>query len=116
MKAKPLMLTAERKDDIAIFHTHGYVDDECGEVIAKRFEEYWSLGIKDFLFDMSDSKLASTLGVGVLIEIIRQINDSVGTMAFCNCNKVISTTFKIMGLAKYTKIYRTMEEALEGMS
>jgi anti-anti-sigma factor len=98
-----------------IFSTHGYINNLGGESIAKKFDEVWSNGGRKFIFDLAHSSIINSIGVSYLIEILEKIIESAGELSFCNCAPIIEKTFKIMGLAQYAKIYRTTEDAIEGM-
>jgi anti-anti-sigma factor len=116
MKSAPKNPDVQKEDDVAIITTYAYLDDGYGALVARRFEEQYALGIRKFLFDLSGTKLTSTLGVSILISILEELTASNGKMAFCNCNTVISTTLSIMGLKKYAKVYSSREKALAAMS
>jgi len=115
MKSPPKKPTAEKVNDVIIISTYAYFDDHYGELVAKRFEEYFDRGHRKFLIDLASTRLTSTLGVAILISMIELLERHNGILAFCNCNSVIQTTFTVMGLKKHSKVYPDRETALEEM-
>ena len=54
--------------------------------------------------------------VSILIEIIEKLQDVEGTLGYYNLAPIVEKTFNIMGLTKYSSVYQSEEEALEGAS
>ncbi|UCF05451.1 MAG: STAS domain-containing protein [bacterium] len=104
-----------QQDSIWIFSTYGYINNLGGEAIAKNFNEKHAAGGRKFLFDLAGSKIINSIGVSYLIEILEKILESKGELAFCNCAPIIEKTFKIMGITQYTKIFGTLDEAMNHM-
>jgi anti-anti-sigma factor len=104
------------KDSLWIFSTHGYINNQGGEAIARKFDEVFQQGGRKILFNLAGSKIINSIGVSFLIEILEKLLESEGSMAFCNCAPIIEKTFRIMGITQYAKIFKTEEEALGGMN
>jgi len=107
-----LNVKVERKDDYVIIYTEGYINNIGGEEIAKQFNIMFNEGIRKFLLNLKGSTIINSIGISILIEMIEKIVAEKGVLFFCNLTPVIERTFEIMGLAQYTKIYKTEEEAL----
>ncbi len=73
-------------------------------------------GKKLFLLDLEDSKVVNSIGVSILIEIIEKLQDVDGRLGYYNLAPIVEKTFNIMGLTKYSTVFQSEEEALEGMS
>jgi anti-anti-sigma factor len=73
-------------------------------------------GKKLLLLDLEDSKVVNSIGVSILIEIIEKLQDVDGRLGYFNLAPIVEKTFNIMGLTKYSTVFQSEEEALEGMS
>ena len=50
------------------------------------------------------------------IEIIEKLQDIDGKLGYYNLAPIVEKTFNIMGLTKYSSVFSSENEALEGMS
>ena len=73
-------------------------------------------GKKLFLLDLENSKVVNSIGVSILIEIIEKLQDVDGKLGYYNLAPIVEKTFNIMGLTKYSTVFGSKSEALEGMS
>ncbi|MCX6641566.1 MAG: STAS domain-containing protein [bacterium] len=99
-----------------IFTTHGYINNQGGDVIKEKYDESYNGGARKFLLNLADSKIINSIGVSILIEILEKTIEAAGELAFCNCAPIVEKTFTIMGITRYAKIYRTEEDAVKAMS
>ena len=53
--------------------------------------------------------------MSILIEIIEKLEDIGGKLGYYNLAPIVEKTFNIMGLSKYSEIYKTKEEAISDM-
>ena len=58
----------------------------------------------------------NSIGVSILIEIIEKLQDIDGKLGYYNLAPIVEKTFNIMGLTKYSTIYKTENEAIEKWS
>ena len=82
-------LKSEIKNDVLIMHTSGYVNNEGGE------------------------KIAHSIGISFLIEVIEKLNDNDGKLIFTNLESAIEKTLTIMGLFNYAGKEATVDSALK---
>ena len=106
-----LKLTVDRRDGVAVLYTDGYINNQGGEEIAKVAYELLDEGYHNLLLNLSGTKIVNSIGISILIEIIEKMIDIKGKLAFCNLTPTIDKTFHIMGLAQYTSIFPTEDEA-----
>ncbi len=104
------------EDDIVIIETDGYLNNIGGEKISKECYKEIENGKKLFLLNLEKSKVVNSIGVSILIEIIEKLEDIGGKLGYYNLAPIVEKTFKIMGLSKYSKIYKTKEEAISDMT
>ncbi len=107
-----LTLSMRKENDYAVLATEGYINNIGGEKIANTCYKLMSEGYKKFILNFEKSKVINSIGISILIEIIERIIEIKGSLIFCCLTPTIAKTFKIMGLAQYTNIHETEEEAI----
>ena len=73
-------------------------------------------GKKLFLINLENSKVVNSIGVSILIEIIEKLQDVDGKIGYYNLAPIVEKTFNIMGLTKYSTVFYSESEGLDGMS
>ena len=68
-----------------------------------------------FLINMAGTKVVNSIGVSILIEIIEKLQEVDGKIGYYNLAPIVSKTFNIMGLTKYSTVFATEEEAVSGL-
>ena len=63
---------------------------------------------------MAGTKVVNSIGVSILIEIIEKLQEVDGKIGYYNLAPIVSKTFNIMGLTKYSTVFETEEEAVNG--
>ena len=102
-------------NQIVIIETDGYLNKEGGEAIAAICFEKIKAGQVNFLINMATTKVVNSIGVSILIEIIEKLQEVDGKIGYYNLAPIVSKTFNIMGLTKYSTVFSTKEEALVGL-
>jgi anti-sigma B factor antagonist len=102
-------------NQIVIIETDGYLNKEGGEAIAAICYEKIKAGQVNFLINMATTKVVNSIGVSILIEIIEKLQEVDGKIGYYNLAPIVSKTFNIMGLTKYSTVFSTEEEALVGL-
>ncbi len=95
----------DARDDLAVIHTDGYINNQGGEEIARVAYELIDKGHTKLLLDLAGTKIVNSIGISILIEIIEKMLEIDGRLAFCNLTPTIEKTFHIMGLAQYASIF-----------
>mgnify|MGYP001189914333 FL=1 len=106
----------EQKDNVLIITTEGYLNKDLGEEIQRAAQEHMKKGANKVLINLERSNIVNSIGASILIELIEELQEVDGVLAFCNLATIIEKTFKIMGLTKYCESYSTQEVALKSMS
>jgi len=102
--------------DVVIIETSGYLNNVGGEKISEACYEEINNGKILFLLNLEKSKVVNSIGVSILIEIIEKLQDVDGKIGYYNLAPIVEKTFNIMGLTKYSTIYKTENDALEEWS
>ena len=109
-------VTAERRGDVAVLWTDGYINNQGGEEIAREAYSQLEAGARALVMNLEKTRIVNSIGISILIEVLERVLDRKGVLAFCGLTPTIDKTFRIMGLAQYATIYRTQEEALQAVS
>lgn len=100
-----LKLTIDRRDNLAVIQTEGYINNQGGEEIARAAYALLEEGYRALLLNLTGTKIINSIGISILIEIIEKMLEVEGKLAFCALTPTIEKTFHIMGLAQYAAIY-----------
>ena len=109
-------ITKRIEGNIVVIETTGYLNNVGGEKIAEVCYEEIDNGKTLFLLNLENSKVVNSIGVSILIEIIEKLQDIDGKIGYYNLAPIVEKTFNIMGLTKYSTIYKTENEAIEEWS
>ena len=109
-------VTAERRGDVAVLWTDGYINNQGGEEIAREAYAQLEAGVRALVMNLEKTRIVNSIGISILIEVLERVMDRKGVLAFCGLTPTIDKTFRIMGLAQYATIYPTQEEALQAVS
>jgi anti-anti-sigma factor len=109
-------VTAERRGEVAILWTDGYINNQGGEEIAREAYRQLDSGARALVMNLEKTRIVNSIGISILIEVLERVMDKKGVLAFCALTPTIDKTFRIMGLAQYASIYPTEEEALQAVS
>jgi len=109
-------VSSERRGDVAILWTDGYINNQGGEEIAREAYKQLDAGARALVMNLEKTRIVNSIGISILIEVLERVMDRKGVLAFCGLTPTIDKTFRIMGLAQYASIYPTEEEALRAIS
>jgi anti-anti-sigma factor len=107
-----LNVTVDRRQEMAVIYTEGYINNQGGEEIAKVSYKLLDEGYKVLLLNLAGTKIVNSIGISILIEIIEKMIEIEGKLGFCCLTPTIEKTFHIMGLAQYAPIFKDEETAL----
>ena len=107
--------STKEANQIVIIETDGYLNNEGGEAISAICYEKMSSGQIKFLINMAGTKVVNSIGVSILIEIIEKLQEVDGKIGYYNLAPIVSKTFNIMGLTKYSTVFASEEEAVSGL-
>lgn len=105
-------VSVERRGDVAILSTDGYINNQGGEEIAREAYVELDKGARALVMNLEKTRIVNSIGISILIEVLERVMERKAVLAFCGLTPTIDKTFRIMGLAQYAAIYPTEEEAL----
>jgi anti-anti-sigma factor len=109
-------VAAERRGDVAILSTDGYINNQGGEEIARQAYTQLESGARALVLNLEKTRIVISIGISILIEVLEKVMDRKGKLAFCGLTPTIDKTFRIMGLAQYAAIYPTEADAVRAVS
>ena len=109
-------VSSERRGDVAILWTDGYINNQGGEEIAKEAYTQLDQGARALVLNLEKTRIVNSIGISILIEVLEKVMDKKGVLAFCGLTPTIDKTFRIMGLAQYAEIYPTQEDAVRSVT
>lgn len=109
-------ISVERRGDVALLHTDGYINNQGGEEIAKQAYAQLDTGARALVLNLEKTRIVNSIGISILIEVLEKVMDRKGLLAFCHLTPTIDKTFRIMGLAQYAQIFSTQDDALRAVA
>ena len=92
----------EKKTDVVVISTEGYLNKDLGESILVVAKEHIGEGFIKFLINLKDSNIVNSIGASIMIELIEELQDKDGALSFCSLAPIVEKTFTIMGLTPKT--------------
>ena len=111
-----LEVTSRRKGNVGILETDGYINDAEAERVADAGHALIDDELKHLVINIEKSRIISSIGISVLIELIDRLREMEGKVAFCRATPTIGKTLRIMGLLKVAKIHDTEAEATKSLA
>jgi anti-anti-sigma factor len=110
-------LRVESRDtNLGLLEVAGYINNEAGEAIARVAKRLLDEGHQTLLLDLAATRIINSIGISLLLEVLEQILEIKGTLAFCSLSPSIAKTFQIMGLSQYTRIFPDRPTAIQALS
>jgi anti-anti-sigma factor len=107
---------AQQDGRLAVLEVAGYINNEAGEAIAAEARRLLENGHRSLLLDLAATRIINSIGISLLLEVLEQVLEVRGTLAFCSLSPSIAKTFQIMGLAQYTQIHPDRALALTSLA
>lgn len=108
-------VSVERRGDVALFWTDGYINNQGGEEIAREAYSELDSGARALIMNLEKTRIVNSIGISILIEVLEKVMERKAVLAFCGLTPTIDKTFRIMGLAQYAAIYPTEGDALRAI-
>lgn len=106
-------VNVEKYDRFAVVRSQGYINNLGGEEIAQECRNIMQTGVNALILNLQDSTVVNSIGISILIEIIEEILNKKGRLAFSNLTPTVAKTFKIMGLLQFAEHFDTEQVAIQ---
>lgn len=110
-----LEVQVRRDGAVGIVETSGYINNVGGEKVARTCGSLIAEGVRNLVLNLQNSSIVNSVGVSFLIEVVEQVKELQGQVAFCCVSHTIGKTFQIMGLLETASLYPTEQEALKAL-
>ena len=99
------------EEGVVIVSTDGYINNTAADSIAKVCVAHLESGERRFVLNLEGSRIINSIGISILIEVIEQVREQGGKVAFCQATPTIEKTFKIMGLLNTSSVHERESDA-----
>ena len=110
------ILEASLNGEVLVIKTEGYLNKDLGEEILEVAKENIVKGTAKIVINLELSNIVNSIGASIMIELIEELQEVDGRLAFCSLTPIVEKTFNIMGLTKYCETFESQESAIQGMS
>ena len=99
-------VSVERRGDVAIFWTDGYINNQGGEEIAREAYSELERGARALVMNLEKTRIVNSIGISILIEVLEKVMERKAVLAFCGLTPTIDKTFRIMPTANPSGVRR----------
>ena len=114
--ADDAQLTVRRVDSVAVVETPDYINSDGGESISQACNSLISEEVSGIVLNLQSCSIANSVGISFLIEVLENLREKGGKLAFCCVTPTISRTFQIMGLLQTATVHDSEDDALQALS
>ena len=107
-----LKVTAKKGEGYTMVYTDGYISDTQGEKVVEVCDGLMQEGYRHFILNLGKSRMISSIGIAILMEVIERAGELDGSVSFCDLTPTVAKTFEIMRLTDMSKIYANEDEAI----
>ena len=100
---------------VAVVEIEGYLNNTGGEKTAKACEALVAEGSRRLVLNFEQCRMANSVGISYLIDVLEQMRELEGQVAFCCLTPTLAKTFTIMGLLNEAHPYATEREAVQAL-
>lgn len=109
-------VSVEKFDRFAVVRSRGYINNLGGEKIARECRNIMEKGVNALILNLRESTVVNSIGISILIEIIEEILNKQGRLAFSDLTPTVAKTFKIMGLLQFAELFESEQIAVEAFN
>ena len=110
------IVNIENDGKLLILKTQGYLNKDLGEEILEVAKANITQGVNKIIINLEQSNIVNSIGASIMIELIEELQEVDGSLAFCALTPIVEKTFNIMGLTKYCATYESQETAIQAMA
>lgn len=101
---------------IARVKIDGYLDSSTFPKLREHLEQLIQQKMFNCLLDLKDLDYISSAGLGVLMQMLRQVRENSGDLKIVNMSDKIERVFNLLGFSRLMRIYESEEEALRAFT
>ena len=100
---------------VAVVAIEGYLNNTGGERTAEACEALIAQGSRRIVVNFEHCSMANSVGISYVIDVVEQMRELEGQVAFCCLTPTLTKTFTIMGLLNEAQLYDTEQEAVQAL-
>lgn len=109
-------ITNDIIESIPIIFIEGDLTSEADSEVKKVYNDFKEKGhTKKIIINFDKTKYINSSGIATLINIIQDVNESKGVVAFVGLSDHLQKVMDIVGISDFVQIYKTNNEALESL-
>ena len=113
--AESITVDLQNDGTLGIIRVAGYLNQTSGEELYQACMRLLADGVQALLINLADCRIANSVGMSCLIEVLEALDTQGGRMAFCHATSTIGKTLRIMGLLLRATLHDTEEDALQAL-
>lgn len=107
-----MKLEVSTKGDIAIFRCQGSLDSDSIASFKKTAYDMFEKGTVKYVIDASGIDFVDSMGLGVLISLLRKVKQENGDIKIASLTPDVQTIFEITRLYRLFDVYDSPREAI----
>lgn len=109
-----MKLDVSKKGDVTLIVCSGSLDADNVPVFKKAAYDAFESGVIKFILDASKMDFVDSMGLGVLISLLRKLKQKNGDIKIASLTPDVKTIFEITKLYRLFDVYDDSETALKG--
>ena len=101
-----------RQGNAAVLQAPAYINADGGAAIAESWASLKADGVLGVVLNMAKCTIANSVGISFLIEVLEEVKEAGGKLAFCCVRPTTAKSFQIMGLLQTATLHDTEDEAV----
>src|SRR3989339_1396770 len=110
MEKKECIVETEEHGMYSLVEVGGYLTANNVLKLRTAFEQSVSIGHSRMAIDLSQVEFIDSVGIGLLVNIKRKLDETEGMFGIINPSKVVSDVFEVSHTDKYFPIYLGIED------
>lgn len=102
--------------NVARVKIDGYLDSSTFPRLREHLDQLIQDQQYNCLLDLSDLDYISSAGLGVLMQMLRQVRENNGDLKIINMSEKIERVFNLLGFSRLMRVYESEEEALRSFA
>ncbi len=108
-----MKLNRKQIGDVQVLEIEGVMDAEHSSQIKKSFGFIQDEGMRWVVLDLTKVSFIDSTGLGILISLMRQLNEKEGILRLTGLQDEVKSIFEITRLYRVFEIYKSVEQAIE---
>lgn len=110
-------ITMDHRDGAGVVNLAGILTSDTSETVWDRFHKWYpEQECPNVVFDLSRLEFMDSTGIGVLMAILKMVNEKSGLMKIASMQNKPSTLLSIIRAYRVLDIYDTVEAAFESFA